>query len=707
MYSGKSVSLTSLSDGIIELKLDLEGSSANVLNTQMWDEIAVAVDALGATDAIKGLLISSAKPMFVLGADITEFGAVFREGALELVTWLNNVHGLMQRIEDLPFPTVAMVNGMALGGGLELALSADFRVLDDAGQIGLPEVTLGLLPGWGGSVRLPRLIGSETALQWIMSGKPARAKDALAAGAVDRVVATDEMRDVAISLIHAANAGELDVVALRQKKRATLKVDAALKESLGSKLDPNFPAAGEILDSVIAQSGQSFDESLQIEARTFAKLALGPAAQSLIGLFLNDQVLKKKTRAWVKQAQPVQQAAVLGAGIMGGGIAYQSASTGTAIVMKDIRDDALDLGMKTANGLLDKQVSRGRMTEQKQQAVLEAIAPTLSYDEFKSVDYVVEAVVENENVKKSVLAEVEQKVAATAVLASNTSTISIDALAEALERPEQFCGMHFFNPVHAMRLVEVIRGEKTNDATIAATVAYATAMKKTPIVVRDCPGFLVNRVLFPYFNGFNRLLQQGVDFQRIDRVMENFGWPMGPAYLADVVGLDTMVHADQVMQQGFPERMSHDGEVVIESLHEQGLLGQKNGSGFYQYGVDENGRRTKEPSEQALAIMAKQPQTGGDLTDHDIIERMMVPMCMEVVRCLEDGIVDTPAEADMGLILGLGFPRFRGGALRYIDTLGLESFALAVERHAAAGPLYTLTDAFKARVAEERAFYEQ
>ena len=263
------------------------------------------------------------------------------------------------------------------------------------------------------------------------------------------------------------------------------------------------------------------------------------------------------------------------------------------------------MGLKTASKLLDRKIDKGRMDAAGKAVVMDAITPTLDYNEFGSVDLVVEAVVENPAIKAAVLADVEGSVPETAVLASNTSTISIDTLAESVARPEQFCGMHFFNPVHLMPLVEVIRGSKTSDNTVARTVAYATAMGKTPIVVNDCPGFLVNRILFPYFNAFNRLLIDGVDFQRIDRVMETFGWPMGPAYLADVVGIDTLVHADHVMQEGFPERMGHDAEVIAEALLAADCLGQKNGKGFYEYGVDENGRRFKEPAGQARELIAE------------------------------------------------------------------------------------------------------
>ncbi|WP_370298502.1 fatty acid oxidation complex subunit alpha FadB, partial [Pontibacterium sp.] len=682
MYNGQAVSLKSLESGLVELVFDLQGESVNKLNNLTLNELGEVVALLAADKDIKGLLITSAKPAFIVGADITEFQDNFALSSEELKAWINKTHATFNALENLPYPTVAAVNGMALGGGFELALSADFRVLAADARVGLPEVNLGICPGWGGTVRLSRLIGAEAALQWMMTGKPQKASAALEMGAVDGVADTAELRDVAIAMLNAAVAGDVDFAHNRKRKQQPLVDSVAARtelldtqETYAKKLDSNYPAAGEILNAVCAHATLPMADALAVEVDAFVTLAQSDAAQSLVGLFMNDQLLKKKSKAWCKQADAVEKSAVLGAGIMGGGVAYQSASTGTPILMKDIREEALDLGLKTASKLLDRKIDKGRMDAAGKAVVMDAITPTLDYNEFGSVDLVVEAVVENPAIKAAVLADVEGAVPETAVLASNTSTISIDTLAESVARPEQFCGMHFFNPVHLMPLVEVIRGSKTCDKTVARTVAYATAMGKTPIVVNDCPGFLVNRILFPYFNAFNRLLIDGVDFQRIDRVMENFGWPMGPAYLADVVGIDTLVHADHVMQEGFPERMGHDADVIAEALLAADCLGQKNGKGFYEYGVDENGRRFKEPAGQARELIAERTKQRIDISDQEIIDRMMIPMCLEAVRCLEDGIVETAAEVDMGLILGLGFPRFRGGALRYIDTIGLQTFA--------------------------------
>jgi len=391
---------------------------------------------------------------------------------------------------------------------------------------------------------------------------------------------------------------------------------------------------------------------------------------------------------------------------MGGGIAYQSAYKGTSIIMKDINDPALDLGMSEATKLLAKRVDRKKMTALEMGSTLSRIRPTLNYGDFGNVDIVIEAVVENPKVKKAVLAETEEHLKEGAVLASNTSTISITDLATALKHPENFVGMHFFNPVHRMPLVEVIRGEKSSEEAVATTVKLARKMGKTPVVVNDCPGFLVNRVLFPYFGGFSMLLRDGADFQQVDKVMEkSYGWPMGPAYLCDVIGIDTCVHAAGVMAEGFPERMKHDFKDAINVMYENKRYGQKNDAGFYKYEPDKKGRPQKVVDEAAYALLKEVCSDQSSFEDEDIINRLMIPMCLETVRCLEEGIVACASDADMALIMGLGFPPFRGGVFRYIDSIGTKAFVELCDQYASLGTAYEATDKLREMAKTNQAFY--
>ncbi|HKM15730.1 MAG TPA: fatty acid oxidation complex subunit alpha FadB [Marinospirillum sp.] len=717
IYQGKAIQVHALtdknSDGIVELIFDRQGEAVNVLSTPTIKELGEAVAAIKAKTGVKGLLMSSAKEAFIVGADITEFHGIFGETEEFLVEMNLKVHELFNSIEDLPFPTVTAINGLALGGGCEMLLTTDFRVMADTAKIGLPETKLGIVPGWGGCVRLPRLIGADNAIEWIAGGTENRADVALKMGAADAVVSKENLRDAALDILAEAQAGNLDWQARREQKKAPLKLNPiesmmvfeTAKGFVAGKAGPHYPAPVEAIKAIQKGATASREKAQLVEAKTFAKMAKTDVCYNLVGLFLNDQLVKKKAAAYQKQVDPVKKAAVLGAGIMGGGVAYQSASKGTPIMMKDINEAALQLGLKEASKLLGGQLKRKRITAEQMAEALGRIRPTLSYGDFGDVELTVEAVVENAKVKATVLAELENHVAEDAIIASNTSTISINSLAKNLKRPENFCGMHFFNPVHRMPLVEVIRGEKSSEKAIAATVTYAKQMGKTPIVVNDCPGFLVNRILFPYFGGFIGLVEQGADFRRVDKVMENFGWPMGPAYLLDVVGLDTAVHANDVMAEGFPDRMKREGKTVLNAMYDAGRLGQKNSTGFYKYEEDRKGKPQKKNDETTDALIQPLVKANEELTDEQIIARMMVPLCLETVRCLEDNIVGTPAEADMALIYGIGFPPFRGGALRYIDAMGVQAFVDLADSLAELGPLYAPTDKLRAMAANNEQFY--
>ena len=714
MFKGSAISVQMLDSGIAELNFDLEGESINKFNTLTVNELEEAISLLEKSKEVKGVLLTSGKGVFIVGADITEFVPLFGSDASGAASHLNKNIENFNRIEDLGVPSVVAINGYAMGGGLELALACDYRVMSTAAKIGLPETKLGIIPGWGGTVRLPRIAGADTAIEWIASGAEQRPAGALKAGVVDGVVEPDQLRSSALEVLENCINGSMDYKQRREAKTGPLKLNQteammAFETSKGfvaSKAGPNYPAPVVAIECMQQAANMSRNEALEVEAAGFSKVAATDVAVSLVGLFLSDQLIGKKAKGWEKQAdKKIDRAAVLGAGIMGGGIAYQSAYKGTPLKMKDINQAGLDLGLSEANKLLSKRVNRGRMKVEEMGKVLANIDPTLSYDNFDSLDIVVEAVVENPKVKHAVLAEVEKSVNKDAVIASNTSTISITYLAEALERPENFCGMHFFNPVHAMPLVEVIRGDKTSDAAVARTVAYANAMGKKAIVINDCPGFLVNRVLFPYFAGFSGLLKEGADFQQVDKVMERWGWPMGPAYLMDVVGIDTGCHCETVMAEGFPDRMSKPFKTAADVMYENERYGQKNGKGFYNYEMDKRGKPKKIVTQESYDLIASETAELKEFDKEEIVARMMIPMATELARCLEEGIVDSVAEADMALIYGVGFPPFRGGVFRWIDSIGLEQFVAMCDQYKHLGKLFEATDTQKEMAANGSKYY--
>lgn len=715
VYQSNEIVVKQLDNGIVELVFDLKDDSVNKLNRVTVASLEKALKAIDAQPGVRGLLISSAKEVFIVGADVAEFVPLFAaddETMREVVAENNRNYN---RMASLPYPTCVAINGYALGGGLEICLACDFRVLSKTAKIGLPESKLGILPAWGGATRLPRMIGVDEAVTWMATGKEYRADDALRAGVVDAVAAPEKLRSVALTTLQQAIDGKLDYQTRRDVKNSPMPLNPVeammsfftIKAMVAQQAGRNYPAPVKIVEVIEKAFGKNFEEAQEIEAQGFVALAKTDVARALVGIFLSDQLLGKKAKNWEARADSeIVQAGVLGAGIMGGGIAYQSAYKGIPIKMKDIAQQGLDLGLEEASKLLAKRVDRGVMTPSEMGAVLNKIDPTLSYSGFDAVDIVVEAVVENTKVKQAVLAEVEKEIRDTAILASNTSTISISLLAESLQRPENFCGMHFFNPVHAMPLVEVIRGEKTSDRAVATTVAYANRMGKKAIVVNDCPGFLVNRVLFPYFDAFSKLIRDGADFQQVDREMERWGWPMGPAYLADVVGIDTCVHAGEVMAAGFPDRMTLDFRSGLQALFEAGHYGQKSGRGFYEYVPDKRGKPAKQVDDSVYDLLKPVSGETKDYSNEEIIARMMLPMCTELARCLEEGVVGSVAEADLALVYGLGFPPFRGGVFRWLDTIGMQSLAEMSKTYEHLGKSYELTEGMQEKLSSGEPYYQ-
>jgi 3-hydroxyacyl-CoA dehydrogenase/enoyl-CoA hydratase/3-hydroxybutyryl-CoA epimerase/enoyl-CoA isomerase len=703
LFAGNCIELKKIEGTtFLELSINLKKESVNKFNAETVCELRGALDALHKNVAgHTGLLLTSGKETFLAGADITEFLNEFKRTEAELATWISINQKQFNEIEDVNLPSVCLISGFALGGGLEFALTCDYRIATPGTKIGLPETKLGIIPGWGGTVRLPRLIGTDPAIEWIASGNQFDANDALKLGVIDAIVAPSDLRAAGIDLLTQCVNEKLNWKNRKEIKKGKLPLNSTEKTMAFSIskagvfmiAGANYPAPFAAIEAIEKSAGLTRDDALKNEAEQFAKVCKTTQAQALVGIFLADQMVKKKAKGAKALAKEVKKSAVLGAGIMGGGIAYQSAYSKIPILMKDIREEALAGGMKEAAGLLDKQIQRGKMTPMKMAETLANITPTIKQEDLKAANFVIEAVTENEKVKIAVLKEVEDTVSPETIITSNTSTISITGLASQLKRPEKFCGMHFFNPVPKMPLVEIIRGEKTSPETIATAVMYASSMGKTPIVVNDCPGFLVNRVLFAYFTAFNQLLTEGVDFVRIDKVMEKWGWPMGPAYLLDVVGVDTANHASEVMAKGFPDRMPLKPEYSVALLYKAQRFGQKNGKGFYTYSVDAKGKPKKDVNADVYPIVGlDQTKLNTTITDSEIVDRLMLPFIFESSRCLAEKIVDEAYELDMAMLNGLGFPPFRGGPMRYAQSIGASTLIEKGNTYAKKyGSLYEVT----------------
>ena len=666
--------LTVDADGIAWITFADPERRLNVLDEGVlgrFDSHLQALEGQIARAEVRALVVISGKlDSFIAGADIEAIGRL--EGPEEAEEKSRQGQAVFQRLRDLPVPTVAAIHGICLGGGTEMALACRHRIATDhpKTRIGLPEVQLGLLPGWGGTTRLPRLVGIRSALDMLLTGKQLRASSAKRAGLVDEVLPPEGFRESAhrftLRVLDGAGPSRTEPGLVDRLLGGTalgrrIALSSARKKVL-AQTGGHYPAPLKILEILPELLSLPEDRALKVEAHAFGALAATAVHAHLLHVFHLRESARKTDRAFPGvDPAPIGRLGVLGAGVMGGGIAQLAADNGIHVRMKDIREEAVAGGLEHAQGLFDRQVERRRMTRRQAEEAMGRITGTLDYDGFGGLDLVVEAVVERLDVKRAVLAETETKIRPDCILATNTSSLPIDRIADALDDPGRFCGMHFFNPVHRMPLVEVIRGEGTRPEAVATVHALAVRVGKVPVVCGDGPGFLVNRILGPYLNEAGYLLVEGVPVEDLDRAAKRFGMPMGPARLLDEVGIDVAAHAGETLREAFGERM--EPAPVLERMLAADRLGKKNGRGFYRY---EKGKE-QGVDEAVYADLGLSAPSPGAVEEEDIRRRLVLAMINEAARILGDEIVETAADVDLGMIMGTGFPPFRGGLLRFAD----------------------------------------
>ncbi|CAN5618604.1 fatty acid oxidation complex subunit alpha FadB [soil metagenome] len=699
-------------DGIAVLTFDLPGKSVNTLGQDVLKELGGLVEKLSERSDLRGLLLRSAKPkQFVAGANLRELGMLaFIASKEQIAEALELGHGIFRKISQLPFPTVALIDGNCMGGGTELALSMDDRIVSEAPhtKIALPEVQLGLIPAWGGTQRLPRLIGLN-AIEVICTGENLNAEKAASLGLAFDAVPAESLLDEGIRRIEMLHQeDEWKERRKRAEQPLGLSTDArtfafATAEGfIKGKTKGQYPAPLLALKSIKEGTDLPLEQGLEVEKRVALELFGSPIASNLISLFFVKQRLGKDPGVDDEKIQPaeIRRVGVLGAGLMGAGIATAHARSGIPTVMVDVADDRLADGMRRAREMIDSRIKIGRATPEDMADMLSFLGTSTSQGVFADRDLVVEAVTEDEAVKTEMYRKLAEVLPKDAILATNTSTISISRMATAAPDPKRFVGMHFFYPVDRMELVEVIRGNQTSDETVAATVALAKRIRKTPIVVKDCPGFLVNRVLFPYMNEALLMLLEGAEMDEIDEAATRFGMPMGPIALQDLVGLDTAALAGGVLAKAFPDRAV--SIPLVEEMVKAGRLGQKSGAGCRKY----TGKKCKPEPDAEFAPMLAEHRTGDRSPDREeITDRLFLPMLLEATRVVEEGIVREPADADMGLILGTGFPPFRGGILRWADTEGAENLLKRLEKYQSLGKRFEPTEILKRHVRKNELFY--
>ncbi len=699
---------------IAVLTINDPDKGANVLSPPVLEELAAQLDQLEARDDLAGLVICSGKPgNYIAGADLRQFVAWIDAPAEQITEFCRLGQQLFQRLAASRFVTVAAIDGVCLGGGAELALWCDRRILtsNSKTQYGFPEVKVGLYPGWGGTARTPRIVGLSNAVEMITSGESISPADAYAMGLATDVVEPEALEAAAIGLIrseHQSGAYLKD----RERWAAPIEISdtelgflgATASSFIQGKTKGNYPSPLVALEIMLGCAGTDVQAACEAEAEQFPQVFGSPVNRSLLNVFFLQDRNKKDTGVAQDEVAvaPIKSVSVIGAGVMGQGIAAANVRRKIPATITDTSREALAAGVSK---VLDE-VSYNREIKgpdvKKAVEMAPAVNGSTSLEEVAASDLVIEAVVERLEVKQQVYAGLEPLMRPDAILASNTSTIPITTLAEGLARPEQFVGIHFFNPVRKMPLVEIIRGQQTSDATIASAVAYAKAIGKTPVVVGDGPGFLVNRLLLPYMNESLELVCEGASIREVEQAAKAFGMPMGPITLFDVVGIDVALFAGAVMHEAFPERIV--ASRLLQAMHAEGRLGQKSGAGFFSYQGTKKGRGKPDPETDRIIETCR--TATGSFTAESLQMRMFLPMLLEATRVIEAGLVRDPRDVDLGLIFGIGFPPFKGGLLAWADTLGAEQVVAALEPFQEVGPRYQPTQMLLDMAQQGGKFYD-
>lgn len=664
--------------GIVHLVMLQPERKHNVLDLAALDSLELALAELEGRSSLSGVVLRSGREgSFIAGADIEAIGAI--TDVDEVRRLIQRAHALFLRLENLGVPTVAAIDGVCLGGGTELALACDSRVASEEShtQLGLPEVMLGIFPGFGGTTRLPGVVGYAAALDLILTGRSIDARRAEKIGLIARAVP-------GVWLLKSAH----ERIAALAKRPPDKRRDRYVPRGMGAWLLEGNPLGRSVMFSqarknVLARTGghypaplaaidvlercvgQTREIALALECDAISPLVAGPVCKNLVRIFGLSEAAKKAPVGDDPSIQParIQRLALAGAGVMGGGIAELASRFGVAVRLRDLKPEALQKGLQTIRSVIDERGRKKRTKTREKDGQMAFVSPTLELTGVQLSDFAIEAVVEDLDIKRRVFAELEVRMRPDAVIATNTSSLSVDALAEGLQHPERFVGFHFFNPVHKMPLLEVVRGARTSDAALVTAVAFARRLGKTPVVVKDSPGFVVNRVLMPYLREAMHLLEEGYGVTDIDAAMKRFGMPMGPFEVVDEVGLDVAHKVGAVLTRAFPARMAESQMLV--KLVESGRLGRKNGRGFY---VHQGRKRTLDASVRGvIGLQAERKAASVEL----LVERMVLAMINESARCVEEGIVPQSGDVDLALIFGAGFPPFRGGPLRHADTLGL------------------------------------
>ena len=704
MSDAKAFNLTVDEQNIAWLSIDVPGEKMNTLQAAFADEMSDILTQLKNEKGIKGLILHSLKPdNFVAGADVRMLEAC--KSAAEAETLAKQGQQMFQALADLPYPVVAAIHGPCLGGGLELALACDYRVCSDADgtRLGLPEVQLGLLPGSGGTQRLPRLIGLLPALDLILTGKQLRAKKAKKLGVVDASVPQTVLLDVAKSFLEKGKKKPNKKVSTKEKLMSQTGVGRKLifeqaAKKTREKTRGNYPAAEAILDVIRHGLEKGMTDGLELEARRFGELVMTAESRALRSIFFATTEMKKEHGSDA-EPQAVSRVAVLGGGLMGAGISHVSvAKANVPVRIKDVANDGVLNALQYNYKLFEKQRKRRILSKVQLQGKMMQLSGGTDFTTFNHTDVVIEAVFEDLQLKQQMVADIEANAKPSTIFATNTSSLPIHQIAAQAKRPENVVGLHYFSPVEKMPLVEVIPHAGTSDETVSTVVALAKKQGKTPIVVKDCAGFYVNRILAPYMNEAAQVLMSGEPIDHLDTALLDFGFPVGPITLLDEVGIDIGAKIMPILINELGVRFR--GPDVFDTLLNDGRKGRKSGKGFYTY----KGKK-KDVDKSIYKLLKLTPES--KLGANDIAMRCVLPMLNEAVRCLDEGIIRSPRDGDIGAIFGIGFPPFLGGPFRYMDQIGIKRLVEIMNDHAKKyGDRFAPCDGLLTRAGLDKPFYE-
>jgi 3-hydroxyacyl-CoA dehydrogenase/enoyl-CoA hydratase/3-hydroxybutyryl-CoA epimerase len=673
-------------DGICILTFDRPDSGANIFDAPTMQSLREHVEAIEKDSSIKGVIVISAKKsIFIAGADLKTLLKQAQTG--EMRGFIAEGQKVFNRLAALEVPSVAAIHGACAGGGYEVTLACDYRVASDdpATKIGLPETTLGLVPAWGGATRLPRLIGPEKAAEVILKGKLHGAAESLKLGLVDEVVPKDQLLEAARKKLATG----------KRKLESGAPATPASQELSPPKVRGNA-APGRAFEIIRRAGDSSINESLAMEVDAISELGATEATQNLIrNFFLADKYRKGSSKT---APEKIMHAAVIGAGVMGSGIAQWLSSRGVSVILRDVDSAAIARGLANIDKTYGDAVKRGLMAEAKAKEgrarIVASAAPVLT----PNMQIVIEAASEKLEIKRKIFAELAANTPETTILATNTSALPIAELAESTGTPARVVGLHFFNPVSRMKLIEVVVGKATAEETRERALAFARQIGKLPVLVQDSPGFLVNRVLFPYLLDAAEMFANGVDAEEIDGALLEWGMPMGPLRLIDEIGVDITVDIAATLEKAFGAR--DRAPEILKKMHAENVLGRKTGAGFYKY---EGKQQT--PSD---SLQQWRQESGEKFGLENITNRLVYLMVNEAARCLEEKVVATPEDADYGMVLGTGFPIYRGGPLRYAESVGLNKVVTDMDGiHSRAGEKFAPCDLLRQHAQDETTFYEK